>query len=308
MSLKTGSVACSYGMGYSMVDVPDPANITAADVSAAVDRGKFYASTGLAVQVEQVERSAVDGLTVVRTETGEPVAFGVVGGAGSRDPTAPALRAFNVTLCLAKGENLTVTNLGCKPATLDGAAYVAPPLAHTLRLDLSALPLAATETFFFTRVQAVARSRYSLRSVDKSNKTVWQFELGEDVVPADVVEGRLVRLTGRNNRPFVVAPSLAAAARQHPQEDASRPDDGSSRLKRLVRVVRHFSHSDDEISPGGISLDGVEPGKDFLVSERWAWLQPVFRVRAPAAREEEDGEGADAVDGWTYEDPFASLQ
>ena len=164
--------------------------------------------------------------------------------------------------------------VGCPRAA--AGAYVAPPLAHTLRLDLSALPLAAGEDFVFTRVQAVARSRYPLVAVNSTNATVWSLELGQDPKPDDVLEGRLLRLTGRNNRPFVVQ-SVGATA-------AGRP---------LVHVVRHFSHAGSGISPAGITMDGVEPGVDHVVAERWAWLQPTFRARR-------NGPG-----GGTFEDPFA---
>jgi len=111
---------------------------------------------------------------------------------------------------------------------------VAPPLAHTLRLDRSALALAreGDEDLFFTRVQAVARSRYPLMGVNQSNATVWQLELQQDPKPADVVEGRLLRVTGRSNRPFVVQ-SVGATAAGCP----------------TVGVVSYCSHAGSGISP-----------------------------------------------------------
>jgi hypothetical protein len=109
-----------FGVGFSMVQVPDLSNFTARDVSAAVDAGDFYASTGLLLDVE--ERDDGGNTTVITTEGEEPVLWAVVGGAGSGDAEAPAMRGFNVTLCLdAEAANLTVTNVGCPPA-VPGAA------------------------------------------------------------------------------------------------------------------------------------------------------------------------------------------
>ena len=133
---------------------------------------------------------------------------------------------------------------------------VAPPLAHTLRLDRSALALAreGDEDLFFTRVQAVARSRYPLMGVNQSNATVWQLELQQDPKPADVVEGRLLRVTGRSNRPFVVQ-SVGATA-------AGRP---------TVGVVSYCSYAGSGISPAGITLE-------MVWSRAWTmWWQSVGR-------------------------------
>ena len=129
-----------FGVGFSMVEVLDPANITARDVSAAIDAGQFYASTGLLLELDEPDEN----LTVVTTE-GEAVLFAVVGGAGSDDAEAPLLRGFNVTLCMAAGENLTVTNVsthvilatfprdGSEIACVFRSAARVPQLVHTSR-------------------------------------------------------------------------------------------------------------------------------------------------------------------------------
>jgi hypothetical protein len=61
-----------FGMGYSMVEVADPAAFSAADVSSAVDRGAFYASTGLELRAE-APAGPGGALLVVHSAAGELV-------------------------------------------------------------------------------------------------------------------------------------------------------------------------------------------------------------------------------------------
>lgn len=65
-----------------MVAVPSSVgkNPTAADISSAVDKGQFYASTGVELEYELDGSSAPDALRVSATE---PVVWGVTGGGWS---------------------------------------------------------------------------------------------------------------------------------------------------------------------------------------------------------------------------------
>lgn len=46
-----------------------------------------------------------------------------------------------------------------------------------------------------------------------------------------------------------------------------------------VELVRRFSKGGGDITPDLTTLDGLQPGVDQLVAERWAWVQPTFRTR-----------------------------
>lgn len=173
-----------FGVAWVMVDVPSAA-FSAADVSQAVDQGKFYASSGVDLNYD----TSGD---VIVVSAGEPVIFGAVGGAGSETGSVP-LAGFNLTLCKADGDDDVVTNIGCS-----GAVGMPPPLATQLRVDLREIG----ENFFYVRIQAHVRTRYPIASVPNGKK--WEFCLGTTPKDVDFMEGRLVRATGKSRRPFVV--------------------------------------------------------------------------------------------------------
>merc|ERR1712070_1209380 len=107
------------------------------------------------------------------------------------------------------------------------------------------------------RVQAIVRNRYPIIDAPQGSTKNWEFKLGATPNPADVLEGRLLRATGKSRRPLVV-------------QRAS----GST-----VQVVSHFSTGYGEISPDQTDVNGIVAGTDQLVAERWAWMQPVFRQK-----------------------------
>lgn len=225
-----------FGAAWSMVDVP--AGFTGADVSKAVDEGKFYASTG----IELAFNVSSD---VVSVMAPEPVVFGVAGGIGNGNDSSP-LGILNMTLCA--DSHGVITNVGCS---------VAPrslPPASTLRLDLREI----SGSFFYIRVQAMIRTRYPIVTAPGKKANKWEFQLGATPNPADVMEGRLLRATGKSRRPLVV--------------EAVSGD--------KVQVVKHFSDGYGEITPDQTTVDGIDPGTDQLVAERWAWMQPIFRKRS----------------------------
>lgn len=239
-----------FGMGWSMVDVPS-ANFDAADIMHSVDQGRFYGSTG----VELEYNTSGDILSILANE---PVIFGATGGAGNSTSSEP-LQGFNLTLCAAaaRGPGYAndpvelVTNIGCHATT------VPPPLSRKLHIDLRALPISAP--LFFVRVQAFVRTRYPIVTTPPPHQhpgTPWEFEISRDPKPNDFAEGRLVRIAGAAaRRPFVV----------------------QSSQNRTVSMVSYFSDGYGDITPDNVTVDGIIAGRDELVIERWAWMQPVFR-------------------------------
>lgn len=225
-----------FGVAWNMVDVPS-SSFTGQDVANAVDQGKFYASTG----VDLTYDTSGDVITV---NAAEPVIFGAVGGIGSESDSNP-LSAFNLTLCMAAGEADVVTNIGC------GAAAT-PPMASQLRIDMTAIE----GSFFFVRIQAYVRSRYSITSVPNGKK--WEFGLDGTLNDADFLEGRLLRATGKSRRPFVV----------------------QSMSGNTVQVVNQFSDGYGDITPDSTTVTDIVAGRDQMVAERWAWMQPVWRRRS----------------------------
>jgi len=243
-----------FGMGWSMVDVPD-VKFTAADITHSVDQGRFYGSTGIYLEYD------ISG-DILLINASESVIFGATGGAGDRNSTEP-LQGFNLTLCsVARGPGFgsntpveVVTNIGC-PATT-----APPPPSRELHIDLRKLPVSAP--FFFVRVQAFVRTRYPIVTTPPSHlkpSDPWKFEIGVEPRPGDFAEGRLVRIAGGEaRRPFVV----------------------QSLKNKTVRFVRYFSDGDGDITPDKTNVTGIVAGRDELVVERWAWLQPVFRTLIP---------------------------
>jgi len=226
-----------FGMGWSMVDVPSK-DFNAADVSNSVDKGHFYGSTGVTLEYN------ISG-DILIVSANEPVVFGVTGGAGERNSSTP-LVAFNLTLC---EQGKTVTNVGCPSSTKP------PPLSRHLQIDLHKLPISAP--FFFVRIQAFVRTRYPITKVPSSKKhSKWTFEVGKDVHTGDFLEGRLARVAGGiGRRPFLVESSKG----------------------RSVTMVNYFSEGYGDITPDQTNVTGIVAGRDELIVERWAWMQPVFR-------------------------------
>jgi hypothetical protein len=305
-----------FGMGWSMVDVPDAKSFTAADIAKAVDKGSFYASTGLELEYN----TTGDVISVLATE---PVVFGVTGGGGEENGTNP-LAAFNLTLCADPKAPGITTNVGCtKTYTASLQAPPPPPAAQRLVLDLTALP-ATAGSFFFVRVQAHVRRRYPIVSAPKKKaeqgrevgvrvgEKAWEFvvkppagaitdkQLRDDPL-AGIVEGTLVRVAGGEaRRPFLV----------------------HSVKNMTISCISHFSDDDDgEITPesgvqGSTTIDNIVPGQNQIVAERWAWMQPIFRRKVhDEARSErhaslvdlvDHASLVDLVDHDSLVDPFAS--
>jgi len=221
-----------FGQGWSMVDVPT--GFTASDVSAAVDAGSFYASTGISLSYNTTG-------DIVTVTADEAVSWGVTGGVGEEDASSP-LAPLNITLC-ADGEGI-VTNVNCTSSSS------AVPSSTELHVDLREI----SGSFFFIRIQALVRTRYGITKVPTGSKT-WHFELDTVPNPADVLEGRMIRATGPSRRPFVVQSSSGTE----------------------VDVVAKFGTGYGEITPDQTTVEGLVAGVDQLVSERWAWMQPIFR-------------------------------
>lgn len=226
-----------FGQAWNMVDVPS--DFSASDVSHSVDTGNFYASSGVELSYN-ISDNMID---VVATE---PVVYGVAGGVGSASGSDP-LAALNVTLCASGSDPLVVTNVGCS------SGQGVPPAAPRLHLDLTQV----SGTFFYTRVQALVRTRYPISAVPSStNSKKWEFTLANTPNPADVLEGRLLRVTGDSRRPFLV----------------------QSATGNTVQAVSSFSDGWGDITPDSTTVTGIVAGQDQLVAERWAWMQPVFRT------------------------------
>lgn len=84
----------------------------------------------------------------------------------------------------------------------------------------------------------------------------WDFGIGVQPGSNDFAEGRLVRIAGGiARRPFVV----------------------ESYNNKVVRMVNYFSEGYGDITPDKTNVTGIVAGRDELVVERWAWMQPVFR-------------------------------
>ena len=283
-TVQTGSPAWfRFGMGFTMAQVPDARAFTAADVAAAVDEGRFYASTGLELAYDT---SAPHLLLVNATE---PVVFGATGGGAPQQggPHTAPMAPFNLTLCADAADPGVVTNVGCAPPRAAAAAaaaavvYAPPPAARTLRVDLTALPpaMARQAAFFFVRVQATVRRRYPIARAPTapakgSKGAPWTFGLAAGAAaaaaahPEDFEEGRLVRVAGGGaRRPFLVL---------------------GLRSGGEVDCVSKFTDDDTgDITPesgvqGTTTIEGITAGRDELVAERWAWLQPVFRQKDAA--------------------------
>lgn len=231
-----------FGMGWSMVDVPT-SKFTAADISHSIDKGHFYGSTGVSLEYN------ISGDVLV-INANEPVIFGATGGAGVRNSSDP-LQAFNLTLCAASSDAsvATITNVGCSATTTP------PPPSRKLLIDLRKLPVSAP--FFFVRVQAFVRTRYPIVKTPKEGRNKpWDFGIGVQPGSNDFAEGRLVRIAGGiARRPFVV----------------------ESYNNKVVRMVNYFSEGYGDITPDKTNVTGIVAGRDELVVERWAWMQPVFR-------------------------------
>jgi len=225
-----------FGLGWSMVDVPSAADFSAADISKAVDQGRFYASTGIELSYD----TSGDVITVTAKE---PVVFGVAGGVGEEDSSTP-LSPLNITLCATSDG--AVTNVNC-------SATGSPPAATKLQVDLREI----SGSFFYVRIQAMVRTRYPIKTAPStsSKAKTWEFELDATPNPVDVLEGRLLRATGKSRRPFVV-----------------QSVSGSK-----VQVVKSFSYGWGDITPDQTTVSSLVAGTDQLVAERWAWMQPVFR-------------------------------
>jgi len=177
---------------------------------------------------------------VISVIASEAVVFGATGGAGSETDASP-LVGFNVTLCA--GEDGVVTNVGC------GTSSSPPSPAAELRIDLREF----TSPFFYVRIQAHVRTRYPIVSVSGGKK--WEFKLGKQPQQKDISEGRMLRATGASRRPFLV----------------------QSVSDSTVQIVSKFHSGYGDITPDNTTLDGIVPGEDHLVAERWAWMQPIFR-------------------------------
>ena len=209
-----------FGSGWVHVRVPDEhdageqaAGVSIAQqISTAVDRGDFYASSGIALKTVPLRLAPGDEPDIIVVEATEPVTWGVTGGAGSEHAADGPLRAFNLTLCVLPNDTKTAGNVGCAPGTRSRA----PPRAQRLQLDLRAVSGSAGEgggaPFFFVRVQALVRTRYPITKVETS-KHDWHVTVGRpdggapSSVPGevtDLMEGRLLRATGASRRPLLV--------------------------------------------------------------------------------------------------------
>lgn len=170
-----------FGAAYTMADLPS--GFTASDVSEAVDKGQFYASSG----VELKYSTTGDIITVTAAE---PVVFAVLGGTGDSSDSTP-LAPLILGLCASSDG--TITNVGCTSATV-------PPAATELRVDLSTI----SASFFYVRVQAMVRTRYPITTAPTTSDKHWYFTVATTPNPADVTEGRLLRATGASRRPFLI--------------------------------------------------------------------------------------------------------
>jgi hypothetical protein len=112
-----------FGVGYSMVDVADAKTFTAADISKAVDKGQFYASTG----VELDYNVSGDVMTVVAKE---PVVFGATGGGGEEE----VLLLIHCTLCTVLIHYaLYPSTMHCRvPPLWSASTSPSAPAPHTL--------------------------------------------------------------------------------------------------------------------------------------------------------------------------------
>jgi hypothetical protein len=247
-----------------MVAVPHE-NASAADISAAIDTGQFYASTGVELEYDLVHDSS-DQQDIVRVRSTEPVVWGVTGGIGSADPQAEPLRGFNVSLCFQNAASETVTNC-------ETGGSVAPQPSRDLMLDLPRVAKryanysdSSGQQIFFVRVQAHVRSRYTIVDVDRASKHNWRLTVSPvpnasvERMRHELVEGANLRATGQSRRPIVVESAVV--------EQGNFPS---------IKFVSHFSDGDGDITPDLTSLHGLEVGKDQVVAERWAWMQPIFR-------------------------------
>jgi hypothetical protein len=293
-----------FGVGYEMVAVARE-NASAADISAAIDKGRFYASTGVELEYDfSPAGNASSDPDTLRVSATEPVVWGVTGGSGSADPEAAPLSGFNVSMCTmttgGSPDSGAVTGVSdCEEA---GRSLAPQPSRH-LVLDLKevARRYANGSELFFVRVQAHVRTRYTIVDIDHATKHNWKLTVSPAAANAsaeqmrkEFAEGANLRTTGQSRRPLLVESSSVV--------DHDQP--GSSLLPS-IRLVSHFSDGDDDITPDLTSLKGLEVGKDQLIAERWAWLQPIFRRQKQQQQQQrESNEGEEGVAAAMLEDPF----
>eukprot|EP01052_Picozoa_sp_SAG31_P011724 SAG31_NODE_670_length_12943_cov_18.029508_8_plen_383_part_00 len=315
-----------FGIGYSMVQLPGHIGRSAnrSEIATAIDRGQFYATTGIdligplpdsvdssgstkqrgnaTARASMTSMQRESDLYTVVVEATEAVVFGVTGGSGTAayktrggTPEEPPLTAFNLSLCRASENVSIVTNVGCAAEGHIGRRSLPPPHARTLRLDLRQLaiergfvapsPLDMVQQVLFVRIQCFVRTRYPILAVEQTSAHDWHVIVGPPLTndgrsdPPIRVEnhkcspeclarnfqpGKLLHATGGSRRPLMV--------------QSAEPIHGGNATR--VKLVAHFSEGDGDITPDLTTLEGITPNVDQLVSERWAWLQPLFRTPA----------------------------